>query len=217
MKFKGIIFDVDGTLTSTNELIFESFRFVCKKYLNKHLTDADIISLFGPPEDVILKEWYKEQFEAAKKDYYDFYSNNHSMAELYPGIKDILIELKNKNILLGVFTGKGRLAAEITLKKLSVFEYFDMIITGDDVEKHKPSGEGIIKFLEKFNLKKNEVLMIGDSVHDILAAREAGVKIASVIWDSYGKNEVKKLNKELMFSSVNELKNYFKMPIANKD
>jgi len=52
-KFEGIIFDIDGTLTSTNELIFASFNHVATKYLNKKLTNEEIISLFGPPEDTI--------------------------------------------------------------------------------------------------------------------------------------------------------------------
>jgi len=56
-KFEGIIFDIDGTLTSTNELIFASFNHVASKYLNKKLTNEEIISLFGPPEDTILKGW----------------------------------------------------------------------------------------------------------------------------------------------------------------
>jgi pyrophosphatase PpaX len=209
-KFEGIIFDVDGTLTSTNELIFETFRHVVKKYSNKDLSNEEIISLFGPTEDVILKEWYKDKFEEARKDYYSFYRDNHHMADLYPGIIEILKYLKEKNVLLSIYTGKGKEAAEITLKTLNVFDYFDLIITGDDVEEHKPSAEGIIKFVEKFNLSKESVLMIGDSTGDIKAARSANVKIASVVWDSYAKAEVLKLKSDFVFETVEELNGFLK-------
>ena len=74
-QFEGFIFDIDGTLTSTNELIFASFNHIAKKYLNKTFTDEEIISLFGPTEDVILKEWCGDKFEEAKEDYYNFYSD----------------------------------------------------------------------------------------------------------------------------------------------
>lgn len=208
MSYKGIIFDVDGTLTSTNELIFAAFRHVVKKYSGKHLSDDEIISLFGPTEDVILKEWYDDKYETVRKDYYDFYSDNHHMADLYPGIIDILTHLKTKNILLGIYTGKGREAAEITLKKLNIYNYFDLIVTGDDVAEHKPSPEGINKFICHFNLNKEDALMIGDSVSDIKAARDAGIKIASVVWDSYAKADVLKLGSDFVFESVEELK-YF--------
>ncbi len=207
-NFDGIIFDVDGTLTSTNDLIFESFRYITNKYLHKSLTNEEITALFGPTEDVILKEWGGDNYEAIKDDYYSFYSDNHYMAELYPGIKDILEFLKSKNVPVSIFTGKGRKAALITLKKLDVFNYFDLIVTGDDVSEHKPNAEGINKFVDKFNLEKERVLMIGDSPSDIKAARSAGVKIASVVWDRYTKKEVVNLDNDYVFHKVSELKEF---------
>ena len=206
--FDAFIFDIDGTLTSTNQLIFDSFNFIAKKYLNKTFTDEEIISMFGPPEDVILKELCGEKFEEAKKDYYKFYSDNHSIAELYPGIKEILKYLKNKKYPLGIFTGKGREASLITLRKLGVDHYFDLIVTGDDVLNHKPSAEGILKFVNHFGLEKEKVLMLGDSVSDVKASREAGIKIASVLWDSYAHEEVKTLQSDYYFHSVGELREF---------
>ena len=207
-NFDGIIFDVDGTLTSTNDLIFESFRYISKKYFDKNPSNDEIMSLFGPTENVILKKWSGDNYEKVKKDYYSFYSDNHYMAELYPGIKEILGYIKSKNILLSIFTGKGREAAEITLKKLKIFDYFDLIVTGDDVVNHKPSAEGINKFIDKFSLAKEKVLMIGDSPSDIIAARSAGVKIASVVWDSYVKKEVLQSGSDYIFREVKELQTF---------
>ncbi len=208
-KLKGIIFDIDGTLTSTNDLIFESFRFISKKYLNKSLTNEEILSLFGPTEDVIIKKWFGDNFEDVKKDYYDFYLKNHEMADLYPGIKEILEFLKQKKIILSIFTGKGKQAAAITLKELNIYNYFDLIVTGDDVKEHKPSAEGINLFLEKFNLNKDEVIMIGDSIVDVKASRASGIKIASVLWDSLSKEKVLNANSDYYFHSVKELKDFF--------
>ena len=70
MKFKGYIFDIDGTITATNDLIFATFNHVADKYLNKSLTNSEIIALFGPTEDVILKDWMGSKYEEARKDYY---------------------------------------------------------------------------------------------------------------------------------------------------
>ena len=130
------------------------------------------------------------------------------MADLYPGIKDLLSYLKRKNVLLSIYTGKGRKAAVITLQKLGIHDYFDLIITGDDVIEHKPSAEGINKFVEKFNLDKNEVLMVGDSPADIKASHTAGVKVASVLWDSYAKEKVLQLKSDFVFHSVEELRTF---------
>lgn len=206
-NFDGIIFDVDGTLTSTNELIFAAFNFIAGKYLNKTFTNQDIMNLFGPPEDVILRELCGNNFESAQKDYYQFYSDNHHLAFIYPGMIDLLEYLKSKNVFLSVYTGKGRRAALITLDKLNISKYFDMIVTGDDVENHKPHPEGILVFLDKFKLNKERVLMIGDAPSDIKAAKSAGVKVASVLWDPYVKKELNlTMNSDYIFHDVDELK-----------
>lgn len=208
-KFDGYIFDIDGTITATNELIFETFRHVSKKYLNKSVTDQEIISLFGPTEDYILKDWMKDKYEEARVEYFDFYKANHlKMASAYDGIVDLLKEIKINNKLLSIYTGKGRDSSLITLEKVNAIKYFDMIVSGDDVEKHKPSPEGILVFLERFNLDKEKVLMIGDAPADIKAARDAGVKVASVLWDSYAKDEVLKMESDFYFETVDELSEF---------
>ena len=206
--FDGFIFDVDGTLTSTNQLIFDSFNFIAKKYLNRTFTDEEIVAMFGPTEDAILKKWCGEKYPEARKEYYKYYSDNHWKAELYPGIKEILDYLKNEKFPLGIFTGKGREATMITLKKLTVDRYFDLILTGDDVANHKPSAEGILKFVNHFKLKNERVLMIGDSVSDVKASKEAGIKVASALWDSYAHEKVKTLQSDYYFYSVDELKKF---------
>lgn len=207
-RFKGIIFDVDGTLTFTNQLIFDSFNHITKKYLGKSFSDEEIIALFGPTEDVILKELCKDEYENARLDYFSYYKNNHDIAQLYDGIKELIIDIYNAGILLSIFTGKGRTSALITLDELGLTEYFDMIVSGDDVENHKPSPEGILMFLNKHNLNSSDVLMIGDAPSDIIAANKSGVEIASVVWDSYAENEVRKLNPNNIFHTVDELRDY---------
>ena len=207
-RFKGMIFDVDGTLTFTNQLIFDSFNHITKKYLGKSFSDEEIIALFGPTEDVILKELCKDEYENARLDYFSYYKNNHDIAQLYDGIKELITDIYNAGILLSIFTGKGRTSALITLDELGLTEYFDMIVSGDDVENHKPSPEGILMFLNKHNLNPSDVLMIGDAPSDIIAANKSGVEIASVVWDSYAENEVRKLNPNNIFHTVDELRDY---------
>jgi len=205
-KLEGIIFDIDGTLTSTNQLIFETFRFITNKYLNKNYSDEDIIKLFGPTEDVIMKDMFGDKYETARKDYYKFYSANHSkMADAYPGIRELIYKIKKANIPLSIYTGKGRDSSAITLKQIGVYEYFDMIVSGDDIENHKPSPEGVDVFIEKFNLNRENTILIGDATVDILAARNSGIKIGSAVWDSYGKEKVIAMGSDYLFYTVEEL------------
>ncbi len=205
-KYKCIIFDMDGTLTQTNELIYDSFNHVAEKYINKRLTPSEVIAFFGPPEKEAVENMIGSKFiESAMVDYYRFYTNEHnSLAFLYPGIRELLEFLKSKNIIIALFTGKGRRTTDISLQQFTITQYFQMTVTGDDVDEFKPSGNGIKKILEKFSLDSNDVLMVGDAVADFKASRETGVDIASVVWDSYGKDDVVKLSPDYLFHDVNE-------------
>ncbi|MBP7543677.1 MAG: HAD hydrolase-like protein, partial [Ignavibacteriaceae bacterium] len=73
LKYSLYIFDIDGTLTSTNQLIFDSFNHINEKYLGKTLTPEEIISLFGPTEEEIIVELFGENAEKAISDYFIYY------------------------------------------------------------------------------------------------------------------------------------------------
>jgi pyrophosphatase PpaX len=206
-KYKCIIFDMDGTLTQTNQLIYDAFNLIAEKYLGKRLTPEEIVTYFGPPEKEAVQNMIgPEHIEEAMVEYYRFYNERHNaLASLYPGILEILRFLHSQHVLVALFTGKGRRTTDISLELFEIERYFDITITGDDVGEFKPSGDGIRRILSRFNLAPSQVLMVGDAVGDVLAAREAGTDVASVIWDSYGKHDVLKLNADYVFENVQEL------------
>jgi pyrophosphatase PpaX len=207
-EYACIIFDMDGTLTQTNQLIYDAFNLVAEKYLGRRLPPEEIVTYFGPPEKEAVQNMIgPEHIDEAMVEYYRFYNERHNtLASLYPGILDILRFLHSKNVLIALFTGKGRRTTDISLDLFEIERYFDITITGDDVGgEFKPSGDGIRQILKRFNLDPSQVLMVGDAVGDVLAAREAGTDVASVVWDSYGKHEVLKLNADYVFENVHEL------------
>ncbi|GJQ32150.1 MAG: phosphoglycolate phosphatase [Ignavibacteriaceae bacterium] len=209
LRYKLFIFDIDGTLTSTNRLIFDSFNHIYDKYFGKILTPKEVIALFGPTEEEIINELFGEDAEEAIVEYFNYYEKNHRIAALHEGIAPLLDFLIEQGAHIAAFTGKGRRSAEITLKELGIFGKIGILISGDDVTKKKPSGEGINKILQFYNLKPEDAIMIGDSTADIKAAREAGVAVASVIWDCYSIDAVRGLNGEMLFNTVDELRGHF--------
>lgn len=206
LKYKLFIFDIDGTLTSTNRLIFDSFNHIYDKYFGKTLTPKEVIALFGPTEEEIINELFGENAEEAIVEYFNYYEKNHGIAALHEGIAPLLDFLSEQGALVAAFTGKGRRSAEITLKKLGIFSMIGILVSGDDVTRKKPSGEGIMKILQFYNLKPEDAIMIGDSTADIKAAREAGVAVASVLWDCYSIDAVKGMNGNMLFNTVDELR-----------
>lgn len=203
---------MDGTVTQTNQLIYDSFNHVAEKYINKRLTPTEVIALFGPPEEECIETMVGPQhLEPAMDDYYRFYrEEHHRLASVYPGTVDVLEFLKSKSVIVGLFTGKGRRTTDITLEECGIRKYFDVTVTGDDVDEYKPSGDGIRKIMRKFSLRPSDVLMVGDSVADFKASRETGVDIASVVWDSYSKEEVLKLPSEYHFHDVYKFLSWLK-------
>ncbi len=219
MKIKCVIFDLDGTIAQTNELIFETFNYIAQKYTGRTFSPEEISSkFFGPPEEGGIRKLlelkgdrsFGENFELTLKsavdEFYSYYESNHHKAKVYEGIKDLLLFLKSKGLKLAIFTGKGKVTTSITLRKLGLEDFFDVVITGDDVKLHKPSGEGIKKILEITGLSPDEVVLVGDAVSDVKAGREAGVKVISALWDSYSREKVINLKPDFIVNSVSELR-----------
>ena len=211
-----VIFDLDGTLSRTNELIYESFNHVAVKYLHRVFTLPEITGMFGPPEEVAIEKLVGSgKTEAALDDFYEFYAKHHTrLAAPYEGIREILDFLKSQGIVLAIFTGKGKRTALITLDAIGLKHYFDLVVTGTDVANYKPSGDGIRNVLGRLGLPPGEALMVGDSVSDIKAARDAGVSIAAVVWDSYAKDRVLEMGVADVFHSVGEFSDWLKKTVS---
>jgi pyrophosphatase PpaX len=205
-RYRSIIFDMDGTLAQTNELIFNTFNYISKKYCNTPLTPEEITAMFGPPEDIAVQNMVPETiYDAVIHDFYKYYSENHEQkAILYPGMRDSLLKLKDSGFDIALFTGKGRVTTDITLTKLEIRDFFSIVVTGHDVKRHKPSGEGIQNILTHLGISPSDALMVGDSVSDVCAATEIGVDVAAVLWDSYGYDKMIRLNTTYRFLSLED-------------
>ncbi|MBI4810068.1 MAG: HAD family hydrolase, partial [Ignavibacteriales bacterium] len=201
----------------TNELIFATFNHVAEKYLGRKYSPEEITKMFGPSEEIAVGRLIdKEHIDEAMEDFYSFYEAHHpKMANAYDGVREMLDFLKERGLLLAIFTGKGKRSALITLEEIGLKNYFDVIITGDDVQNHKPSADGIKKVMARFGLEPDQVLMVGDAVADVKAAHEAGVKIAAVLWDSYGRDKVMQMEVDYSFHNVSEFVEWLKISIRN--
>jgi pyrophosphatase PpaX len=192
-------------------LIFASFNYIAKKYLGKVLAPREIISLFGPPEEgALLKLLGGEKVAQAMDELCDFYrSHHHLMASVHRGVDDTLRYLKERHVNLALFTGKGRRTTTITLDALDLTRYFDLIVSGNDVVRHKPHPEGIQKVMAAFSTTPTQVLMVGDALSDVKASRAAGVRMAGVLWDSFDRERMLQANTEYVFHTVDEMQTWF--------
>ncbi|MBP1691921.1 MAG: putative phosphatase [Bacteroidetes bacterium] len=201
-----VIFDIDGTLARTNDLIFATFNHVAELHLGRRYEPQEIIAHFGPPEEGAVESIFGSAMVSRVMDEMCAYYRAHhkEMAGAHEGILAVLALLKRHGTRLAVFTGKGRRTAAITLAELGMTPFFEHIVTGNDVTAFKPSPEGIHQVLETFAVSPRETVMVGDSMSDFNAARAAGVAFAAVLWDAYDHHRVIEACPDFLFHTVAE-------------
>ncbi|MDP5272955.1 HAD family hydrolase [Chengkuizengella axinellae] len=185
MNLKAVLFDFDGTIADTLPEVFNSFNDVFMYYEGKHLTGKEIIQLFGPTEDEIILDFLqnKQLADEAIERYYTTYQKAHS--SIMKSSNEIISMLKlliDKKLRLGIITGKSRRGLDISLNELGIASMFEATVAGNEVQHPKPDPEGILKTMEMMNLKKNEVIFVGDSNADIKAGKAANILTVGVHW-----------------------------------
>ena len=112
---------------------------------------------------------------------YDRYDQDAlSRWRLRPGVKEGLQTLQSRGIKTALVSNVGRKALALAFQKLDLLSSFDLVVSRNDVQTMKPSGEGIQLALNRLHVRKEKVLFVGDSPDDVHAAREAGVRVVLI-------------------------------------
>ena len=195
-KYKVILFDLDGTLCDTDEMIVQTFFTLYKEYKPvKIRTREELYYFSGPP----IKDTMKKEFPDYDHEMMMDVFRKTSKALYAPYVKeykdelDVLKALKENGYILGVVTNKGKPLTDYSLELCHIQDFFDVVISADDVKVGKPDPSGVLKALDILNIKnKEEVLYVGDNDIDYFTATNAGVDCLLVSW---GPREIKCLNK----------------------
>lgn len=190
IKYKLVLFDLDGTLIDTDKLIFMSYLHVFKKYRPDYrVSFNEMLSFLGPT----LMETFKVYFPNLNHDeiieeYRKYTMENHfKFVSAFKDAEYVLKELKSLGVHIGIVTSKRKDVAIYGLKQFNLDQYVELLIDCNDVKKYKPDPEGVNKALEYFNVDKEDTLMVGDSQSDMLAGIYAGCKVAAVDYSIKGK------------------------------
>ncbi len=185
MKITTVLFDFDGTLADTLPVIFKAFKLVFERFERRTLSDEDIVAMFGPSEEEIIRRHFtnQEQVPSAVEMFYDIYREEHRTSlRITDDIAEMLQHLQSRRIKMGIVTGKGRKSLNISLQALGLEPFFDVTVSGDEVTEPKPHPEGVIKALDELASAKEEAVFVGDSDADIRAGQAAGLYTVGVQW-----------------------------------
>lgn len=206
MTIKNILFDLDGTLLDTNELIIQSFKHTYKTHLNKDVDKDEIIKSFGEILKITLDREFGEYSDEAIKTYRNFQIGNfEKLIAIHQGVKEGIIELHRQGYKLGVVTSRLNESAIRGLKHFGLMEYFQSIIGADDTDKHKPDPIPAFMALKELGGKPEETMIIGDSPFDILCGKNAGIKSVAVGWSALPMDIILKYEPDYVVDSMKEL------------
>lgn len=183
-SLKTVLFDFDGTLMDTNQVIIQSWQHTFRTIEGKERDMTDILKTFGEPLAFTMENLLPQVPVEDAIAVYRGYQHEHfyDLIDVFPGVLSTLEALREAGIQLGLVTSRLRYTTEMGLEKYDMAKYFDVIITCEDTEEHKPDPEPVFAALEKLQAKVKETIMVGDTTFDILCGKNAGIKTALVSW-----------------------------------
>ena len=203
MNKKYIIFDFDGTLANTNNIIIASWQATFEHYLGYTLPVREIEATFGEILVNTIGRLIPDAPVNEVVDYYRAYQDSHQQdyeVYVFEGIRELLEQLRERGCIIGVGTSRTAYSFWNYMKKLGMDGYVDEVVTMNDVTSHKPDPETIDAVLIKMMAHAGEAydsgsgipdavrkaaLMVGDTKYDIGCANNAGVDSVMVGWSHY--------------------------------
>ena len=181
-----VLFDFDGTIMDTNDVIIGSWQQVYKTLRGEEGDLTYILSTFGEPLEYSMETSFPEVSKEESVKIYRDWQKEHflDMIHLFPGVEEMLAEVKARGYRTGIATSRLSESLHRALSHFDLYKYFDAIVAVEDIEEAKPAPDTIYKVLDKLNAKPENAIMMGDSRLDILCARNAGVPSVLVGWSA---------------------------------
>jgi len=211
MGISTVILDMDGTITRFN---LDSREV--KLTLLKELEQANLLTATMTERSTVLflLQQMKQQYD--RKNYEKFRNRFYHLLEemevkaakdaaLHVGVLDTLHKLKECNLRVGLVTNNSRKGTTLTLKNLGLNGFFHTIVTRDDCQEMKPNPSPLSKALKDLNARAEEAIFVGDSVNDIIAAKEAGLRSVAVATGTSSTQQLLQYEPDYILASLNDL------------
>jgi pyrophosphatase PpaX len=178
-----VIFDLDGTVLDSVELIVESFGWAVRDVLGREVTRADAIKNVGRPLLEQMAEIDSDRAEELVTSYRTFNHREHDRrVRLFPGMADLLLRLRARGDHLALVTSKSRHTTEMAFRVTGVGDLFEAILCAGETTQHKPHPEPLLRILELLEAAPERAVYVGDSPYDLQAAANAGIPGVGVTW-----------------------------------
>jgi pyrophosphatase PpaX len=188
------LFDFDGTLVDTTDLIYQSMRHATGEVLGREISRDVLMANVGQPLPRQMELLSAEHAEALLDSYRLHNEENHdALIREFPGVEESRARLKAAGVRVGVVTSKRRFSVDMALKKFpGLGDVVDQWVTMEDTTEHKPRPEPLLKGLELLgNVPREQAAYVGDSPFDVTAAKAAGVESVAVSWGAFSEDALR--------------------------
>jgi pyrophosphatase PpaX len=189
--FDPVVFDLDGTVVDTVELIVESFRHATRVVLEEELPDEIILAGVGQP---LMSQMQRLSAPHAQELYDTYREYNHrrhdELIRGYEGIAEVLGALRAAGRRLGIVTSKSADTTQMAFRAVGLREHFEVVVTASDTTEHKPAPTPLLLCLERFGATAGGALYVGAPPAAGAPARAAGMATAAVAWGVFAREEL---------------------------
>ncbi len=201
-----ILFDLDGTLVDSVELTVSSFEHACLMHLGQAPSRAWIAGTMGRPLREALADVAPDRLDDLFAAYVEHHDAHHDeLLRPYPDALVAVRALHEGGTRLGLVTSKRGVAARRALDHYALLDLFSIILTFEDTVQHKPLPDPLLEAAHRLDVPPGDLLYVGDSIHDVFAAKAAGMPVAAVLWGAGTAPELRALAPDLLLRDAGEL------------
>ncbi len=191
MRFRTVLFDLDGTLIDSGAMILASFRHATRTVLAREIADEQLLALVGGSS---LREQMRALDEARAEELVHCYREHnepaHAGLQACSGILPVVERLHAEGRRLGIVTAKRRATVDLAFAVCPLEHLFEVVVGSEDTVHHKPHPEPILCALDRLGVQPSAAAYVGDSPFDVGSAKAAGVHAVAVTWGGIHSREV---------------------------
>lgn len=210
-RYRTVIFDWDGTLLDSTQAIASSMQEACRDLGLPVPSDVQARWVIGLPLDSILRQAVPDlaagQLSQFKERYRVHFHQHDAQLQLFDGISNLLLTLRQQHVRVGIATGKSRVGLDHVLDTRQWRHYFDVTRCGDE-SFGKPHPGMLLDIMKVLDVAPQQLLMVGDTSHDVMMAHNAGVDSLAVSYGAHDKSVLVQAGPTFMVDTVDAMEQW---------
>jgi len=204
-----ILFDLDGTLIDSIELILGAARHAFDGFTGRAPTEEEWRAGIGRPLQTMLREFAPDDAEVARLfgRYREYQLAHHDrLVRVYEGVMEAVREFASQGNPMALVTSKSDWMAEKALVLVGLDRLIPTIVGAESCQNHKPHPEPVERALAILGVAPADALFVGDSPHDVESGRAAGVMTVAATWGAFTRDELERSGADVVIDRVQDLR-----------